>query len=928
MSDIYLPQFDTVRNHIRLARRNGVAWDDIRLNPNEERLNNFIETSFWPSSLNLEIWNAIKLSEKVNEARREENIRLLEAESNDISLGSNIFNLVDTPADPNSCWQIYKSQIQMKGELDNDDLEELELSTQKTLSRLRRETPDGPIKGMVIGHVQSGKTTSMAALMNMGADWGFNMFVVLSGRIESLRKQTEGRLQADLKSGNSVWVALDRNLNKALSNCDFRGNARHHCVVLKNPTRLENIKWWLSSYPLALANIKMLIIDDESDEAGINTYNVSNEDRTRINNLIIEIARIPARGVNYVAYTATPYANILNEGPGDQSLYPSNFIRALRSSNKYFGPRTIFGVDGLASDAGSACADGLDIIREISTGNNEQKFDEVHIIKEIQGGGGTTIDSAIALCNSIAWFLCATAVRRFWGHNKPTTMLVHTSQKQEHHRRVALAIKEWIQNRTQDNTLLSTCRRVWDHETNSFSREAFNSQFPEYRLIGNIKNYPEFDDIIKHIIEISSNINHIEVEENTALPGYHNGIHLCIDNCSYTGVNQEGEHVRLLYPDPALPQVPDFSTAFIVVGGATLSRGLTLQGLVSTYFLRDSSLGDSLLQMGRWFGYRVGYELLPRIWLTSLTKDKFRWLAGVEISLREELKRYEDAGASPAVFGPRVKRHPSLSWLRITAKNKMQAAVDVDIDYRGITNQTTMFEESSNWLNSNLETAVKFLNDISKKLVKPQLIRSSVIYKDVSFEFIKDFLKNMKFHPRNAVFGNINAFIEWFESVKEKNFFTNWNAIVAGYDKAYTEIPIGDDANNWWSVPGGCVKKVNRTRKGKTGHDGGFSIGALLSPKDRLADYEGDDLDPGTPTLEYVQDVRKQNNLDLTPLLVLYRVNKDSTYQGKSNLRFDLNAPSDLLGVAIIVPGERNLNQVGHVHVQITAAPDEADIED
>jgi len=928
MCDIYLPQFDIIRNHIRLARRNGVSWDDNRLNLNQNNLDNFIDISFWPTATTLEIWNAIKLSERENEARREENIRLLEAESNDITLGSNILNLVVTPTDPNSCWQLYKSQILMRGDLDNDDLEELEQSTQKTLSRLRRDTKDGPIKGMVIGHVQSGKTTSMAALMNMGADWGFNMFVVLSGRIESLRRQTEGRLQADLKSGNSVWVALDRNLSTALSNCHFHGNARHYCVVLKNPTRLDNITRWLNSYLPALQNIKILIIDDECDEAGINTYNIANDERTRINNLIIELSRIRATAVNYIAYTATPYANILNEGPSNNSLYPSDFIRSLRSSNKYFGPRTIFGVDGLASDAGSAYADGLDIVREIPAGKNEHENNELQIIKDIQSGIQTSIVSAVSLCNSIAWFLCATAVRRFWGHDKPTTMLVHTSQMQDHHRLVALAIKQWIQDRIADNSLLSYCESVWHYETTNFSLEAFNCQFPEYRLSNNIKNYPEFSDIIQNLIEISNNISHIQVQEDTALPDYRRGIHLCIDNCSFTGLNQEAEHVRLLYPDPAVAEVPNFSTAFIVVGGATLSRGLTLQGLVSTYFLRDSSLGDSLLQMGRWFGYRVGYELLPRIWLTASTKDKFQWLAGVEISLREELKRYEDAGASPADFGPRVKRHPSLSWLRITARNRMQAAVAVDIDYRGITNQTTMFEDNEEWLKSNMETAEKFLNTLDQNNIEEKIIRSSVVFKDVSFDFIKSFLNDMQFHPRNAVFGNISAFIQWFENVKDENSFTNWNVVAAGYDTAQAQIPSGDDDDIWWSTPGGCVRKVNRTRKGKKGHDGGFSIGALLSPKDRLADYEGGDLARGTPDLEYVQKVRKDNNLDLTPLLVLYRVNKDSKYTGESKMRFDLDAPSDLLGVAIIVPGERNANQVGHVQVQITAPPDEADIED
>jgi hypothetical protein len=926
MKDISSPHWDRVRDFIRLQRKQNKSWDNERLNPSAEKLQSNIDDGFFSSDLNLDIWRAIIESEKKAETDAQEIIRQLEASSIDATLGPKELPQVRIPQDPQSCWRLFKNYLKDKGDLDDNDLNELEASTFKTLSCLRIENANSTsVKGLVIGHVQSGKTTSMAALMNMAADWGINVFVVMSGRIESLRKQTESRLISDLRSSNRVWSRLQRDYSDPLYDCNFNQFARERYfnVVLKNPTRLRGLLNWLRSYPLALSNIKMLIIDDESDEAGINTNNLNQDDRTTINTLIRDIVHTNSKSVNYVAYTATPYANILNEGPGVDTLYPSDFIRSLRSSNKYFGPKTIFGVDGVTDDSGSASADGLDIIRDISS---NKANDEVQIIKEIQTSDQSDIDDAVALCNSVAWFLCATAARRFWGHKSPTTMLVHTSQKQTHHENVAYAIKKWISNQIESRKLIDRCQQVWLEETNRFTYDAFISQFPEYRLTGSINRYPSFDDIKGYIYEISRDITHIPIEENTDQPQFHRGIHLCIDNCLFNGVNNENEHVRLLYPNPALLPVPDFSTAFIVVGGATLSRGLTLQGLVSTYFLRDSSLGDSLLQMGRWFGYRVGYELLPRIWLTSSTKDKFRWLSGVEISLREELKRYEDAGASPADFGPRVKRHPSLSWLRITAKNKMQAAVDVDIDYRGITNQTTMFEDCEEWLESNLNTANVFLNELSQNNIESEIIRSAVVYMDVSFDFIKRFLNHMKFHPRNAVFGNITAFIKWFESVKEGNLFTNWNVVAAGYDMAHEQIPTGENADMWWFTPGGYVRKVNRTQKGKKGHDGGFSIGALLSPKDRLADYNGGDLAPGTPDLEYVQKVRKNNNLDLTPLLVLYRVNKDSKYTGESKMRFDLDAPSDLLGVAIIVPGESNINQAGHVQVQITAPPDEVDI--
>ena len=116
---------------------------------------------------------------------------------------------------------------------------------------------------------------------------------------------------------------------------------------------------------------------------------------------------------------------------------------------------------------------------------------------------------------------------------------------------------------------------------------------------------------------------------------YQTGLHLVIDNCSKNGVTSDTEHIRLSYPDPDTQPYPTPAPAFIVVGGSTLSRGLTIEGLVSTFFLRASCQADTLMQMGRWFGYRRNYELLPRIWMTSDTIDKFRFLSELEADLRE-----------------------------------------------------------------------------------------------------------------------------------------------------------------------------------------------------------------------------------------------------------------------------------------------------
>lgn len=938
MCDISTPQFDPVREFMRRHRNAGREWTDHPLTVTPEWLAGKIVDDAWSGALTLRVWERIRESEQDSEERRQEYIRLREAESNEAMLGQNVAADVHVPQNPGSCWQRFKQHLLAQGSLDEGDVFALENSVLETMGHLRRDTlRSDPVKGLVIGHVQSGKTTNMAALMSLAADWGINLFIVLSGRIESLRRQTYSRLAADLLPGHPNWNGLDQPnpaaLNQQLHTLNLNGenSPRYFTVVLKNQTRLRNLRNWLQSYPLALNNMKVLIIDDEADEAGINTGNPAEEaDRTAINALILEITSLQARAINYVGYTATPYANVLNEGPG-RTLYPSDFIRSLGISNKYFGPREIFGIEGAANADGMANADGLNILRKIPAQVNQaagqEEIDEAAIIAEIQNGIRTNLDGAKSLKDSIVWFLCAAATRRFWGHIKPSTMLVHTSQRQGHHMHLASAIEQWLTT-TLPVEITVLCEAIWNTEAARFALENLRQQYPDYRLLDAVRDYPDFVEIHPYIMELLADIRAIPIDDEANQPAFHRGLHLCIDNCAQNGINDEGEHVRLLYPQPEPAPQPGFSTAFIVVGGATLSRGLTLQGLVSTYFLRDSTLGDSLLQMGRWFGYRMGYELLPRIWMTDDTKEKFRWLAGVEQSLREELKRYEAAGALPSQFGPRVKTHPSVSWLRITAPNRMRGAANVAWDFAGITNQTTMFKTDVHWLEHNIERAASFLGALICPL--PELIRGGVVYRNVDFDSVDAFLTAMRFHPRNMVFKEIGAFIQWYRGVMVDSGYTAWNVVAAGFDNAVTEIPHGEDPLRWWTVPGGHVKKVTRTRKGNILADGSFSIGALLSPRDRLGDYNGE-IQPGTPSLPYVAEKRNEADLSLTPLLILYRVNKDSVYTGgQRGVRHDLNSPRDLLGVAFIIPGDRTQGGlVREVAVTIEHCDlDQPDIED
>lgn len=930
MIDITTPQFDCVRDFMRRHRKKGKNWTENPLSITCEWLTQKRIEEAWSDDLSIEVWDKIKTTEIESEKRREEHKRIRDSDAFDATIAdpTNVVRDISVPNTPSSCWARFKEKLVEEKTIDPSDIDYIELSVLETLRRLSPNTKNGaPIKGLVIGHVQSGKTTNIAALMNMAADWGFNVFLVLTGRIESLRKQTSSRINRYLCSGNLTWISLGRQLNT--NNEDYRlrdlalgvgRSQRYYAVVLKNTNRLSNLLDWLQAYPQALHNMRLLVIDDESDEAGINIGNIEDENhRAAINNLILKIVQTNASGVNYVGYTATPYANVLNEAPGPNTLYPSSFIKSIKSNNSYFGPRQIFGIEGDAGPYGAESSDGLDIIRTIprhgnhGTGILPIAVNEIEAISKIQSGSQSELDDAKCLVDAICWFLCATAVRRHWGEKTPVTMLIHTSQIQEHHQNLADAIRNYLQGE-QRNAIVDSCEKIWSQETKRFTLDSLRDQYPEYHFLENIKNYPEFSEIQSKIINLLETIESIKIDDQGSIH-YHTGIHLCIDNCAQSGITDEGEHLRLLYPERELDSAP----AFIVVGGATLSRGLTLQGLVATYFLRNSTLGDSLLQMGRWFGYRVGYELLPRIWMTIDTAEKFRWLAGVEQSLREELKRYEKAGASPSKFGPRVRAHPSLSWLRITAAKRMQQARPIEWDFAGITNQTTMFVNSKEWLDHNLEATNAFLRSLPKSA---SFVRSSIVYRDIDFKNISSYLKKLNLHHRNVVFKEIDGFINWFQDFHERAGYSNWNVAAAGIDNAVKNLSSAEDPKNWWNIGFGYIKKVNRTRKGGFQSDGSFSIGALLAPRDRFADVDGN-VPAKTPSILEIARLRRESGLESTPLLVIYRIDKDSPYVGHANPaieRQSLSVYSDVIGLAMIIPGERS---PGGLVKQVTVHIDE-----
>ena len=381
---------------------------------------------------------------------------------------------------------------------------------------------------------------------------------------------------------------------------------------------------------------------------------------------------------------------------------------------------------------------------------------------------------------------------------------------------------------------------------------------------------------------------------------YHEGIHLCIDNCENNGINDENMHVRLVYPEDDSPNYPKPAPAFIVIGGSTLSRGLTIQGLVSTYFARKVNLADSLMQMGRWFGYRRNYELFPRIWMLDKTRSQFEFMTALDNELREELKQYHIMGKKPSEFGPRVKNTPKASFIRITSASKMQMAREVEFDFTGTRTETITFRNSAEFLDHNMDVSLAMIGQLGSPEIARN--RAGYVWRGIDFDVIeKELLSKCLFTTDGKVFNQIESFLEWIRTVTNEGLLSTWNVAVAGGC-----IDEGDPSA--WHLPNGlAVKKVHRNNKKNT-PEGRLNVGAVRDPKDNIIDVCDDMLsDESKKLLKNIAknhySIRHAVGMGKTPLLIFYCIDKDSVPEPGSTNRKPLKAVSDVVALSITIPG-------------------------
>jgi len=909
MNSIDLKDFDfrlkIPKNTIEGFRKKGKSWDEIYYGCKgddhglEAFISNACEDFDW--EINVDEWK-----ELVN------TLRYIEQNCHTGFIGDPKKPIIAVPENEGSAWFKYKQKLVEK-EFTPLSVNNIEIASKKVVSQLDSSTDQmHPVRGMVVGNVQSGKTANMAGVISLAEDYGYNFFIVLSGTIDNLRKQTEERLIGDLDNTNCNFNLIPlRNLsakspfNERLQDLSLEdgSNKRYLYVCLKNTGRLKDLLVWLNSDKSKKGMLKIVVLDDEADQAGVNTANMNKDLVSKINKQIKALVfgqnhqfcvSAPYKCSNYIGYTATPYANFLNEA-NDKSLYPTNFIMTLNSPEEYIGPQQIFGIDDIN--------EGLPIVNEIND-------DECEIVKNDIPTSYTSMPTELK--KAIYWFICTVACFRLWKLNKPVSMLVHTSQKVPNHQQMADLIEDFLKNITKTNDYLVDIKNVWEFQTRKLNIDRFNEELPDFPDISNIHNYPSFKEIKPLIISlINYGPNHILLNEEETKLEYGQGIHLCVDNC-YNNKVEENIVMRLIYPDKKDKDSLLTCPAFIVVGGATLSRGLTLEGLTTSYFLRATILGDTLMQMGRWFGYRKGYELLPRIWLSNGAVKQFERLTLLDFDLREELHNMETLNISPKEYGPRLDTFPEFKALQVTAKNKMQKSYEIVQDFANKKGQTTLFYSDEGIIESNYKEVINFINELGipnkgfiKSLQNPYASEDSLIWFNQPYQNVFELLRKLKYPNQKATFGDFDETLKWFKEQKDNGYLNDFNIIVSSNSKgSETKLDLNNISIN---LPSRRKLKNN----GVNGND--INLKILTTPTDRLMDLDMSKFDDefknlvlGSSKMTSIEKRVKFESLN-TPLLILYIVDKDSgKNKPDTNDRVALNLKQHLAGYFIYIPYGNN----------------------
>lgn len=567
------------------------------------------------------------------------------------------------------------------------------------------EEPYFSVRGLVLGDVQSGKTANYTAICNKAADVGYRVIIVLAGMQENLRKQTQERLDAEFSGRRSEYY-LDPTIRQTIKNKavgvgrhsasgtkkgvasftsvtkDFDSGVLRSCnlsiervndpvllVVKKNKRILDNLISWLDANNTVNSggkiDLPLLLIDDEADNASVNTRD-SDDDPTAINNCIRQLLGLFSK-TTYLGITATPFANIFIDPRVDEDLFPSDFIYALSAPSHYIGADRMFGDDE------RSCSH---MIKRIDR-------EELELCLPPKHKSGFVVSKLPAdLYEACNYFLLVNAVRDMRGdQGEHRSMMVHLSRFRSVQAQIADLLTMWLSQVNSD--LRNYAKLHVDKAEKIASIHELHLVWDKYKLSDAAGI--SWEKLLKsYLYKAIAPIDVREVNMNTGA-------------ASLDYFNHKKDGLRV-----------------IAVGGNSLSRGLTLEGLCVTYFHRNTRMYDTLLQMGRWFGYRPHYDDLVKVWLTEEMIDWYSQITRASAELKEEIAKMRNAQQTPRDFGLRVRQDPGA--LIVTARNKMRTAGDITcpITVSGQILETPRLKASPEILEENERVFKAFVRDLAK----------------------------------------------------------------------------------------------------------------------------------------------------------------------------------------------------------------------
>ncbi len=742
----------------------------------------------------------------------------------------------------------------------------LDDATNEVVSRIEDPTRAGPWdrRGLVVGHVQSGKTSNYTGVICKATDAGYKVIIVLAGLHNNLRSQTQMRLDEGYlgyetmpreKSGearyNSIGVGeIDPDqairpdyVTTRHEKGDFSlavvknlgispGGRPLLFVVKKNTSVLKNLIKWIDGIlngRKVLKDVPLLVIDDEADHASVDTKAQAFDengkpdeahDPTKINQHIRLLLR-KFHTAAYVGYTATPFANIFIHDQGateklGPDLFPRSFIINLPAPSNYDGPVRLFGLEATEEANG---VPALPLLRKIT--DHAETLDP----KETRGwippahkngfaprfGGKDDIPPSLraAILSFILTCAARKARKQLRVHN---SMLVHVTRFTSVQKAVYGQIESEV--RTVRNRLrigrgegvLDEIRRLWESDFEPTTKK-IAEMLPD--RTGKLVGWADIEPLLLDVVE-SINIRTIN---GTA------GDILDYETHRETGLN------------------------VIAVGGDKLARGLTLEGLSVSYFLRASKMYDTLMQMGRWFGFRPGYLDLCRLYTTSDLNDWFSHITQAAEELRREFDHMHMIKGTPKDYGLKVCSHPTMM---VTSRVKMRNATEVKINFAGAVQETVTFSRDVAWIKTNW-TATETLMESAgaPDEVSPQRPRGGEkfhnwkgarLWSHVPGKRIVSFFKDYRTHE-SATSVNSLMMAEFVENQIGRGELTDWTVAMLSGD--------GDPV----TVAGielGSVKRRQNERsrtKDEQKAEGVYLIRRLLAPRDEGIDFDAGQYD-------------------------------------------------------------------------------------